>query len=430
MFDCSAKYRGTSLNDQLLQGPDLTNLLVGVLTRFRQEPVAFMSHIEAMFYQVQVQPSDSIYLRFLWWPGGDLEKEQEEYRMLVHLFGGASSPSCPNYALKKTADHNKEDFDAAAVAPVKRNFYVDDCFRSVATDTQAVRLARQLCELLSKGGFGLTKWTSNSREVINSVPESERAPSVKDLDLDKNSALTERALSVQWNVQADTFSFKIASKEKPATRRGILSIVSSIYDPLGFASPCILPDKVILQDLCLKGHGWDDQIPELSKQKWEAWLRELPKLEQFEIPRCFKPPDFSDVQQRELHHFSDAPSQGYGAVSYLRQIGVKGKVHCSLIMAKSRLAPLKAMTIPRMELSAAVLATRLDKMIRRELGLPVHSSTFWTDSTCVLRYVENKDKRFQIFVAHRVSAILDQSTATQWRYVETSLNPATKHPEE
>ena len=103
-------------------------------------------------------------------------------------------------------------------------------------------------------------WISNSK-VISSVPESERAPSVKDLNLNKNSALTERTLGVRWNVQADTFRFKIGSKEKPATRRGILSIVSSIYDPLGFASPCILPAKGILQNLCLKGLRWDDQIP-------------------------------------------------------------------------------------------------------------------------------------------------------------------------
>ena len=129
---------------------------------------------------------------------------------------------------------------------VKRNFYVDDCLHPVVTDTQAVCLAGQLRELLSKGGFRLTKWISNSREEINSVPESERALSVKDLDLEKNSALTERALGVHWNVQADTFSFKIASKEKPATRRGILSIVSSIYDLLGFVSPCILPANGIL----------------------------------------------------------------------------------------------------------------------------------------------------------------------------------------
>ena len=424
VFDCSAKYRGSSLNDQLLQGPDLTNTLVGVLTRFREEPVAFMSDIEAMFYQVRVQPSDCNYLRFLWWPEGDLDKEPEEYEMLVHLFGGASSPSCANYALKKTAEDNKEDFDAITVETVKKNFYVDDCLRSVPTDAVAVPLVGQLRELLSKGGFRLTKWISNSKKVIDSVPETERAPAVKNLDFAENAPLTERALGVQWNVHADTFGFKIVNKEKPATRRGILSIICSIYDPLGFVSPCILPAKAIQQDLCLKGLGWDDPIPESNRQQWQAWLSDLPKLEQFEIPRCFKPSDFTDVKCCELHHFSDASSQGYGAVSYLRQINANGNVHCSLIMAKSRLAPLKAVTIPRMELSAAVLATRLDRMIKQEVTIPIDSSTFWTDSTCVLRYIENKDKRFQTFVANRVSAILNQSTATQWRYVETSLNPA------
>ena len=129
--------------------------------------------------------------------------------------------------------------------------------------------------------------------------------------------------------------------------------------PLGFISPCMLPAKEIQQDLCLQGLAWDDLIPETSKQKWEAWLRELPKLEQFQIPQCFKPQEFSGVKRCELHHFSDTSNQGYGAVSYLCQINAVGKIHCSLIMAKSRLAPLKDMAIPRMELSTAVLATSL-----------------------------------------------------------------------
>ncbi|XP_078381445.1 uncharacterized protein LOC144664208 [Oculina patagonica] len=424
VFDCSARYRGTSLNDQLLQGPDLTKTLVCVLTRFREDPVALMSDIEAMFYQVRVRPSDRNYLRYLWWPDGDLEKEPEEYKMSVHLFGGASSPSCANYALKKTAEDNKKDFDEITIETVKRNFYVDDCLRSVPGDTEAVRLVGQLRELLAKGGFRLTKWISNSKKVINSVPESERAPSVKDLNFNHNAMLTERALGVQWNVLADTFSFKIAKREKPATRRGTLSIICSVYDPLGFVSPCMLLAKAIQQDLCLKGLDWDDQIPESTQRQWEAWLSDLPKLERFEIPRCFKPPEFAAVRRRELHHFSDASSQGYGAVSYLRQTDANGKVHCSLIMAKSRVAPIKSVTIPRMKLSAAVLETRLERMIKQEVTVPIDSSTFWTDSTCVLRYIENKDKRFQTFVANSISAFLDQSTATQWRYVDTSLNPA------
>ena len=190
----------------------------GSLTRFREEAVAFMSDIEAMFYQVHVQPSDRDCLRFLWWPDGDLDKEPEEYKMCVHLFGCASSPSCANYALKKTVEDNKEDFDATTVETVKRNFYVDDCLRSVPGEAKAVRLVGQIRELLSKGGFRLTKWISNSKKVLNSVPESERAPSAKDLNFDQNATLTERALGVQWNVNADTFSFKIAKREKPATR--------------------------------------------------------------------------------------------------------------------------------------------------------------------------------------------------------------------
>ena len=154
----------------------------------------------------------------------------------------------------------------------------------------------ELRELLSRGGFRLTKWISNSKKVMDSVPESEKAPSVKNLDLSENVTLTERALGVQWNVHTDTFGFKIVDKKKPATRRGILSVICSVYDPLGFVSPCILPAKAIQQDLCLKGLGWDDPIPETSKQKWEAWLRELPKLEQFQTPQCFKPQEFSGVK--------------------------------------------------------------------------------------------------------------------------------------
>lgn len=423
VFDCSAKHRGTSLNDQLLQGPDLTNTLVGVLMRFRQEPIAFMADIEAMFYQVRVRPEDCNYLRFLWWPDGDVEREPEEYQMLVHLFGGASSPSCANYALKRTAEDNADEFDKTTIQTVKENFYVDDCLRSVSTEKEAIQLSSQLRALLDKGGFRLTKWMSNSLPVLDSIPQSERATSVRNLDFN-NESLMERALGVQWNVHEDTFSYRIATKDKPPTRRGILSIVSSVYDPLGFVSPAILPAKAILQDLCQKGLGWDDEIPESERKRWESWLEDLPKLEGFTVPRCFKPSDFSEVKRRELHHFADASTQGYGAVSYLRQIDANGKVSCSLIAAKSRLAPIKTMTIPRLELSAAVLATRLDRMILQELTVPIASSTFWTDSTCVLRYIENMDKRFQTFVANRVASILEQSTVSQWRYVDTLQNPA------
>ena len=158
VFDCSAKYRGISLNDKLLQGPDLTNSLVGVLTRFRQEHVAMMADIESMFHQVRVTPEHCDALRFLWWPEGDLNQQPKDYRMQVHLFGATSSPSCANFRLRRTAEDNEEKFSRDVIETVKQNFYVDDCLKSVKTEDTAIILADQLSKLLQKGGFRLTKW--------------------------------------------------------------------------------------------------------------------------------------------------------------------------------------------------------------------------------------------------------------------------------
>ena len=268
VFDCSAKYWGSSLNEKLLQGPDLTNSLVGVLTRFREERIALMSDVEAMFHQVRVKPDDCNALRFLWWPEGDLSLEPEELMMIVHLFGGVSSPSCANFALRKTADDNEEVYGPEIANTVKRNFYVDDCLKSVQSEQTAISHVEHLTGLLKKGGFRLTKWLSSSREVMESIPESERATSVKDLDFDH--APIERAPGVQWRVVSDTFGFKITIKDRPATRRGILSVVSSIYDPLGFIAPFIFTAKIILQDLCKRKLGWDDRIPAEDLERWKT----------------------------------------------------------------------------------------------------------------------------------------------------------------
>ncbi|XP_006815918.1 uncharacterized protein LOC102804515, partial [Saccoglossus kowalevskii] len=164
VFDCAAKYQSTSLNDQLLQGPDLNNTLVGVLLQFRKEPVAIVADIKQMFHQVKVKKADCDALRFLWWPEGDLSKDPADHQMLVHPFGATSSPSCAAYALKRTADDNRSNYDTHIVDTVYRNFYVDDCLKSVASVEEAKELVKLLPEMLAKGGFHLTKWISNCRE--------------------------------------------------------------------------------------------------------------------------------------------------------------------------------------------------------------------------------------------------------------------------
>ena len=230
-----------------------------------------------------MQPSDCSALRFLWWPNGNFDEPVEEYEMQVHLFGGASSPSCSNFALKRTAEDNKTDFDQQTIETVKKNFYVDDCLKSVSSDDEAIRMASQLRELLSRGGFRLTKWNSTSRKLIMSLPESERAKKIKDLNFDKLSI--ERVLGVQWNVSTDQFGFSIVIKDRPMTRRGILSVASSVFDPLGFVAPFIHQAKRILQELCRMKLDWDESIPEKFQDHWQSWLQDLPRLEELAIDR-------------------------------------------------------------------------------------------------------------------------------------------------
>eukprot|EP00057_Strongylocentrotus_purpuratus_P002697 XP_003725052.1 PREDICTED: uncharacterized protein LOC100888496 [Strongylocentrotus purpuratus] len=422
VFDCAARYKGTSLNDQLLRGPDYTNNLVGVLTRFRQEPVAIVGDIEGMFHQVKVPTKDRDALRFLWWKDGDLSKDPIDYRMTVHLFGATSSPSCASYALRKTANDNKDTLPENVIKTVQENFYVDDCLKSVPTTKEAVELVGDLCDLLQKGGFRLTKWMSNELEVLSSIPEPERAKSIVNLDLD--DLPIERTLGVLWNVSSDSFEFQVNIKEKPTTRRGILSAVSSLYDPLGFLAPFILRAKLLLQSLCRRGLDWDEKVDEGDVRTWKEWLDDLPRLTGITIPRCLKPDAFKDIASYELHHFCDASEQGYAAVTYLRLVNTDGKIHCAFVMGKSRLCPLKVTSIPRLELTAAVLAVDVDRMVRNELWLPYTRTVYWTDSTAVLHYIRNESRRFQTYIANRVAKIQEASEPSQWRHVDTKSNPA------
>ena len=172
-----------------------------------------------------------------------------------------------------------------------KNFYVDDCLKSVKSTKVAVEFRKDLCALLSRGGFRLTKWLCNQKEVLETIPISARAPSVLDLDLNSNVLPTERTLGVQWNMNSDMFTFKMTPKDKPFTRRGILSVTSSIYDPLGMVSPIILPAKSLLQDLCKQGLGWDEEIGGQESHCWRLCLSDLPLLSSVALPRCLRPVD-------------------------------------------------------------------------------------------------------------------------------------------
>ena len=415
---------GQSLNKHLLQGLDLTNSLVGVLCRFRQEPFACMCDLEAMFHQFKVPEEDRDFLRFYWWENGNVSKRPIEYRMTVHLFGAVSSPGCANFGLKRAANDYESECGTEAAEFIRKNFYVDDGLKSVATVADAVSLIQNTKDICAKGGMRLHKFISNSKEVIATINPEDRAKELKDLDLNSDSLPVEHALGIQWCVETDSFQFRITLQDKPLRRRGILSTVSSVYDPLGFLAPFILTGKQILQQLCRDKADWEEPITDQTRVKWEKWRSELLELEDLKIPRCFMPNGFGEPSSIELRHFSDASVNGYGQCSYLRLVNKSGQVHCSFVMGKARVTPLKNVTVPRLELTAALVSTKTSSVLRQELDYEKVMEVFWTDSQVVLGYIRNDAKRFHVFVANRVQQIKDSSSPDQWRYVATNENPA------
>ena len=342
--------------------------------------------------------------------------------MCVHTFGLTSSPSCSNFGLRQAATDFENEYGLDVGDFLRNHFYVDDGLLSVETCELAVSLIQRTTALCHRVGLKLHKFTSNSEEILASIPLEEVDLS-KSLDLRFSELPIERALGVEWCIQSDVFKFRVVLKQRPVTRRGLLATVASVYDPLGFIAPFALFGKRILQNLCLIGAEWDDPIPPDLELQWQKWLESLSQLSEIEVPRCVKPNDFNIVDI-QLHHFCDASSLGYGSCSYLRLVDEHGTPHVSLVFAKSRVAPIKPVTIPRLELSAAVLAVKLSQTLEKELGYSNVKHFFWCDSKVVLGYIANTSSRFHVFVANRLGFIHTHTMVDQWRHVSGKENIA------
>ncbi|XP_072170622.1 uncharacterized protein [Diadema setosum] len=266
VFDCSAPYQGVSLNNHLLQGPKLMNNLLGVLCKFHKEEVAFATDVKSMFHQFQVPKEDRDMLRFLWFDDNDPKKPVIEYRMKVDLFGAVSSPGCANFGLGKAADDGEQEFGSDAADFIRNDFYMDD---------GAVKILEGSKANCGKAGLKLHKIVSNSRDVLKSFPAEEIAKSFHELDLDVDPLSLQRALGIAWCTESDTFQFKFQVQERPLTQRGVLSTISSIYDPSGFLGPVLLKGKVILHEVCHLKLDWDSPMPDSLQAEWRKWLDDI-----------------------------------------------------------------------------------------------------------------------------------------------------------
>ena len=216
-----------------------------------------------MFNQVAVPEEDQSVLRFVW--RRTPEDRVDVYQYVRHIFGAKCSPTCSYYALRRTAQDNKDSFPLEAEV-VERNFYMDDLFKSVPSLLEAYSLQVGLVNLLSLGGFRLTKWISNDKHLLNAIPVEERAQLVRTIG-EEGTLPAERAPGVIWDVQKDFFLFKIKPKELADTRRKVISLTASIFDPTGVLAPFIVRAKIFLQSLWKLRQGWDEKIPEEFQQE-------------------------------------------------------------------------------------------------------------------------------------------------------------------
>ena len=208
-------------------------------------------------------------------------------------------------------------------------------------------------------------------------------------------------------------------QKQPCTKRGLLSMINQTYDPLGVLQPYLLPARKLLQEACAEGLSWDEPMPSSG---WDKWLSKLPLLESLALERCFKLPG-KPVKSSELHVFADASTQGYGICAYIRVCYDDDFVTC-FVCGKSRVTPLRPVTIPRLELTAAELATKLGSVVCKELQYSFERVVFWSDASVRLRYINSESSHFKMFVSNRLETIHTMSFAQQWRYVPTDLNPA------
>ncbi|XP_076036951.1 uncharacterized protein LOC143022567 [Oratosquilla oratoria] len=422
VFDCAARVNDLSLNDLLRQGPDINNLLLGVLLRFRLGLYACTADIETMYYQVKVPEDDRDYLRFLWWKDGHIGSDIVKLRMTSHPFGASCSPSIENYALKRVVQDHGSQFHKSVSEIVLNNFYVDDMLVSSDDINELIDNCNNVIDLCSKGGFNLTKFNSNSREVLKNILKDKCSDDIEKFIEDEE--VVQKTLGLNWSLGKDEMSISINIDEIPRTKRELLAVIGKIYDPLGMVAPVVLEGRVLLQELFRNGIGWDCTLSEIDQGLINVWMSRVNTLKLYSIDRCTKKGITSKVETIECHIFCDSSEIAYGSVVYLRYKHIDGTIQCSFMLGKAKVAPLKSITIPRLELVAATLAIKLKCVIVREIPLKLTQIYIWTDSTTVLKYLHNDHLRFKTFVANRVSQIRENSEDVCWMYVSSRDNPA------
>ena len=410
VFDGSSTFTARhSLNDFLYPGPKLQNELLDILLRFRLYRIVFAADVEKMFRQIGIHPDDQNYLKILW--RDDPSEPLREYKLTTVTYGTRSAPYQANRCLKQIAVDCVADYPVASRV-ISNDCYVDDFLSGCDTLSDAVECYEQLTSVLGLAHFHLRKWMSNDLEFLERIPVEDRY-SDGSVELFSDGQL--KVLGVFWIPSTDVLKFDVKiSSLRVVTKREILSRVVGLFDPFGLVGPVVVIGKILMKKLWLSKLDWDQPVTGELKDVWSRFSGQLDTLNEIVIPRFV-----GSLHQIHIHGFCDASEEAYGACVYA-QVGS----NVFLLVSKSRVAPIKRVTIPRLELCAAHLLVQVLKRLLLSLGLSSDDVLAWTDSEIVLAWISRPAGTWKTFVANRVEEIQSVLRPIQFRHVAGVENPA------
>ncbi|KAL0880978.1 hypothetical protein ABMA27_002135 [Loxostege sticticalis] len=418
VYDASAKdQNGVSLNDNLLTGCKLQADISIIILRFRLHAIVFTADVRQMYRQIIITKNHQDYQRILF--RSSPEQPIQEYRLQRVTFGVSSAPFLAIRTMQQLADDEDTSYPLAAEV-LRHDLYVDDVVTGAHNITQAVEIKQQLVDIMASAGFELRKWSSNHAAVLQDIPDHHKA--VPDVTFDSDSNFV-KVLGLAWNSQEDIFNYQVNQTSRDCTKRSMLSELARIYDPIGLLTPLTFLAKHLIQRLWLLGTSWDEPVPDDINHIWTKYTQQLAHLSQLQIPRRITRDNAVSYQ---LHGFCDASEAGYAAVVYLRSSDSQGHHHVAIMIAKSRVAPTKRRTLPRLELCGASLLADLMKFVVDQISniINIDSIHAWSDSMIVLAWIKSKSSCYKAFVGNRISNIQRKLPNATWKHVPGKQNPA------
>ncbi|XP_063636142.1 uncharacterized protein LOC134806751 [Cydia splendana] len=412
---------GQSLNDLMECGPKLHQDLQTLLLQWRRYKFVMTTDCEKMYRMILVHEKDQHLQKIIW--RDNPNQPLKEYQLTTVTYGQKAAPFLALRTLKQLAIDDAEKYPLAANV-INNEIYVDDVLTGSDNLDQALEIQNQLICILKGAGFNLRKWMSNTKALLENIPDDSISPTV----IDFNNAHATKTLGLQWHPARDTFSFKNTFNDKPKgklTKRSILSEISKIYDPLGFLTPLTIKAKILFQSIWQSNCNWDDTVSEQVQNDWYKFTTDIRDIETIEIPRWLG----DMTHDFEIHGFCDSSEKAYACCIYVRTADVQNKPVVTLIAAKSRLAPIsqsQKQTLPRLELCATVLLSQLMKKVIQALKwecLP--DNTFaWSDSMITLSWLKGDPTKWKTFVSNRVKQVLDVIPSAHWNHVKSEDNAA------